>query len=480
MPHISELMPQIPGYKIKEIIRKGGMGEVFLAEDKKLKRKVAIKSLAPELLRNPELIKRFKQEAIIQAKLLHPNIVTLFHSIIEQNSMYIVLEYAPGITLKEEIQQHGAMEEARVLNIFQQILAGVGFAHGKGIIHRDLKPSNIMLDAKDTVKIMDFGIAKVLGDKNMTKIGTKLGTLFYMSPEQVRGEENIDKRTDIYSLGIVLYEMLTGKLPFNTATASDFDVRKEIVEGSINDPRELRQGVSAQTISVMQMMIEKKKENRYSTCYECGIDLNKILIPPGGQDTIIVNRPEMILKDNITVQNAKVLNEKHLPLSEETNWSIKQNGTVLEIAYGSGTDFPQYAALHLESSYFRMNYGNSSGWGTSVILLPSFWSAGTLHQGAPITTTWKIDGVDIIISFSAAISGLNATGQLRITPPSGNSISASVALNLTGNVVLDNKPGEAFKPVMLSSMHISSDKWDAQTAYVDLQSYQIPQSDWMG
>ncbi|MCX6170197.1 MAG: hypothetical protein NTX65_12700 [Ignavibacteriales bacterium] len=158
-------------------------------------------------------------------------------------------------------------------------------------------------------------------------------------------------------------------------------------------------------------------------------------------------------------------------------WSVRQNGTVLEIAYGSGTDFPQYAALHLESSYFRMNYGNNSGWGTSVILLPSFWSGGTLHQGAPITTTWKIDGADIIISFSAAISGLNANGQLRITPPSGNSISASVSLNVTGNVVLDNKPGEAFKPVMLSSMHISSDKWDAQTAYVDLQSYQIPQSE---
>lgn len=161
-------------------------------------------------------------------------------------------------------------------------------------------------------------------------------------------------------------------------------------------------------------------------------------------------------------------------------WSIKENGTIIEIAYGSGTDCPQYAALHRESSYFRMNYGANSEWGTSVILLPSFWEGGILHQGAPITATLNTDGADIIITFTAAISSLKVDGQLRISPPTQNSISALVSISVMGNIELDtNRPGEAFKPVMLSSMHISSDIWDAQSAYVDSQSFQVPQSGWI-
>lgn len=161
------------------------------------------------------------------------------------------------------------------------------------------------------------------------------------------------------------------------------------------------------------------------------------------------------------------------------NWNIKQNGSIIEIAYGSGTNYPQYAALHLESSYFRMNYGPNSGWGTSVILLPSFWEGGILHQGAPITATWNTDGADIIITFTGTTSSLIVKGQLRISPPGQNSISASVSITVNGTVVLDNRPGEAFKPVMLSSMHISSDMWDAQSACVDSQSFQMPQSGWI-
>ncbi len=289
-------MQQIREYKIIEKIGEGGMGEVFLAEDENLGRMVAIKALAPELLRNSELIERFKQEARVQASLIHPNIVSLFTFFSEQNSMYMVLEYAPGKTLKEEIKQLGVIEESKALLLLHQILEGVGYAHQKGIVHRDLKPSNIMLDENDAVKIMDFGIAKVLGDRGMTKTGTKMGTIYYMSPEQIRAAKDIDQRTDIYSLGIVLYEMLTGRVPFNTNTESDFEIMNEIVNNSFPDVRKYNPSVSEITAKVIDKMIAKQKEERYATCYQCGIDLTceKVKKEETPKPKVIIE-PEMVL-----------------------------------------------------------------------------------------------------------------------------------------------------------------------------------------
>lgn len=160
-------------------------------------------------------------------------------------------------------------------------------------------------------------------------------------------------------------------------------------------------------------------------------------------------------------------------------WSVSQKGTILEISYGKGTNFPQYAALDVNSGYLRLNYGPASGWGTSVVLPPSFWSGGNYYQGTPITTTWKNDGADLLITFSGAMTTLGIHGTARISPPANNSISANVSLTINGNVVLDNRPAEAFKPVILSSMHISAVSWDAQSAYAGSQTYQIPDSGWI-
>ena len=178
-------MEQIREYKIKNKIGEGGMGEVYLAEDENLGRQVAIKMLAPELMRNAELVERFKQEARLQASLIHPNIVALHTFFMHENMLYMVMEYAQGITLKELIKQKGKLDESTAKHLMLQILEGVGFAHQLGIVHRDLKPSNIMVSKDGKIKIMDFGIAKVLGDRGMTKTGTKMGTLYYMSPEQI-------------------------------------------------------------------------------------------------------------------------------------------------------------------------------------------------------------------------------------------------------------------------------------------------------
>lgn len=290
----------IRDYKVISKLGEGGMGSVWLAEDTLLDRNVALKILNPVLTQEAHFTDRFKLEAKMQASLIHPNIISLHTFFEDSGSYYMVLEYAPGTTLTETIKQNVSMDETRIKFIFQQILDGVGFAHQKGIIHRDIKPSNIMLDANDNVKIMDFGIAKVLGDRGMTKTGTKIGTIYYMSPEQVRAEKDIDQRTDIYSLGIVLYEMLTSKLPFNMDIDSDYELMNEIVQGSIGDPRELRQGLSEQIVSVMQKMIEKNKEDRYTTCYQCGVELTNGISRSEAPKIIINQQPETSKQKTVT------------------------------------------------------------------------------------------------------------------------------------------------------------------------------------
>jgi exo-beta-1,3-glucanase (GH17 family) len=160
-------------------------------------------------------------------------------------------------------------------------------------------------------------------------------------------------------------------------------------------------------------------------------------------------------------------------------WSLMKKEDIIEIAYSSGTEFPQYAALHAKDGYFRMNYGPGSGWGTSAILLPSFWEGGALHQGAPITTICKHDGADLLLSIAGNISSLRVRGQVRLLPPQQDTVSARVTMGASGNLRLDQRPGEAFKPVMLSSMHVSGERWDASSAYVDAQTFQIPDSGWI-
>lgn len=161
-------------------------------------------------------------------------------------------------------------------------------------------------------------------------------------------------------------------------------------------------------------------------------------------------------------------------------WLVRQRGTVLEIAYGSGSHFPQYAALHLDSSYFRMVYSPQSGWGTSMILMPAFWSGGRYYQGTPVTASWRTEGSDLLLLISGTIASLRVSLEVRLSPPAKNSFIARVrTLNVTGNIALDNRPAEAFKPVMLSSMHVSTTQWDARVAYVEGRIYDLPSSGWV-
>jgi serine/threonine protein kinase len=199
-------------YKILEKLGEGGMGVVYKAKDTRLERIVAIKFLPRHIATNAEERERFKIEAKAAAALNHPNIATI-HAIEEvDEELFIVMEYIEGQELSKKVNSE-QLSVNSIINIVTQIADGLQAAHEKGIIHRDIKPGNVMLTGKNLVKIMDFGLARMAGRTRLTKTGTTLGTVAYMSPEQAQGI-NADHRTDIWSLGVVLYEMITGHLPF--------------------------------------------------------------------------------------------------------------------------------------------------------------------------------------------------------------------------------------------------------------------------
>jgi len=168
-----------------------------------------------------------------------------------------------------------------------------------------------------------------------------------------------------------------------------------------------------------------------------------------------------------------------LAVANAQSWSLRVRGSVLEIFYGTGGSTPQYAALHLDSSYFRMNYGPGSSWGTSIILMPAFWSGGRYYQGAPVSWSYRVEGGDLVLLLSGSIASLQVSLQVRLLPPRSNELLAYVSASVSGSVPIDNRPGEAFKPVMLSSMRVSSTLWDAQSAYAECSTYTIPTSGWI-
>ena len=261
-------MQQLREYQIIEKLGEGGMGVVYKALDPNLERNVAVKAIHSTFTSNSELVARFKQEARVQASLTHPNIVSLYNFFVENDIYYMVMEYVDGETLTNRLKRVGLIPPHKCIPIFKQMLQAVDYAHRNGIIHRDIKPSNILLDKNDNVKVMDFGIAKLVGEKGLTKTGTKLGTLYYMSPEQVMGEKNIDGRSDIFSLGITFFEMLTGQLPYSTDTDSDFKLMQQIVENKLPTVKKYYPYVPDKVDEAIEIATKKNRHERFKTCEE--------------------------------------------------------------------------------------------------------------------------------------------------------------------------------------------------------------------
>jgi eukaryotic-like serine/threonine-protein kinase len=214
-------------YKIIKRIAGGGMGEVYRAIDLELERDVAIKCVRPELSDLEEATKRFRAEARTLAKLAHLNIATVYRFFAEDDRLFLVMEYIDGKPFGEIIAGSGSIPHQQAVILVQDALKCLGYAHKNNIVHRDIKPGNLMVDQENTVKVLDFGIAHLVGGTRLTRVGSVVGTPAYMAPEQILGK-TIDPRTDLYSIGIVLYEMLSGKLPY--AANSDFELMRAHLE----------------------------------------------------------------------------------------------------------------------------------------------------------------------------------------------------------------------------------------------------------
>ncbi len=264
-------------YEIREIIGVGGMAVVYKAFDNVENRLVAIKILKEEFLSNQEFLRRFKNESKAIAMLSHPNIVSVYDVSFGDLIQYIVMEYIEGITLKEFIEREGSLRWQDAVHFTIQILKGLQHAHDKGIVHRDVKPQNIMVLADGTIKVTDFGIARFARNDQRTITDKAIGSVHYISPEQARGEKT-DERTDIYSVGVMLYEMLTGKLPFQAESAVSVAImqlqREPQLPSEINGS--IPQGLEQITMHAMQ----KSPERRYQSASEILCDLTNFRKDP--------------------------------------------------------------------------------------------------------------------------------------------------------------------------------------------------------
>ncbi|MBA3601174.1 MAG: protein kinase [Acidobacteria bacterium] len=255
----------IGNYKIEAKLGEGGMGAVYKGVDTMLDREVAIKALKPELASQTAIVERFRSEAVTLAKLQHPNIATLYSLFRQGDELYMVLEYVRGETLDTILQRRGALSAAEAIPVFSQVLDGIDHAHEYGIIHRDIKPANLMLTERGTLKVLDFGIARLLGSARMTRAGSIIGTLEYMAPEQVKGQET-DARSDIYALGMMLYEVLTGKTPFDTE--NEFELMKLQTESMPILPRQINPNIPEAVEAAIMRSIAKNPDERFQTAGE--------------------------------------------------------------------------------------------------------------------------------------------------------------------------------------------------------------------
>jgi len=258
-------------YKIEEVVGRGGMGIVYKAVDIKLKRCVALKFLPPELTQDTEAKERFILEAQTAAALTHPNICTIHEINEEEGESFIAMEYVEGKDLRDKLNK-GPMEVEEVLDIVVQVAQGLDEAHKKNIIHRDIKSANVMMTEKGQAKIMDFGLAKVKGATILTRDGTTLGTVAYMSPEQARGEE-LDQRTDIWSLGVVMYEMLSGELPFKGDREAS--ILYSVVHEEPKPIKEIKRDLPPELQQIVNKALKKRVESRYASAADMIEDLKK-------------------------------------------------------------------------------------------------------------------------------------------------------------------------------------------------------------
>jgi len=285
----------IPGYAMLQKLGKGSMGIVFKAKQLSVDRVVAIKILLDPLAQNKEFIKRFEREAMIAAKLSHNNVVNAIDAGQIDGHYYFVMEYVEGPTIKDYLDKDQVFEEKEALRITLAIAEALKHAAHRGLIHRDIKPENVILTKQGDVKLADLGLARLTDDEKwgLSEAGMAIGTPYYISPEQVRGETNIDIRADIYSLGATLYHMVTGKVPYGGDTPNDV-MRKHVdLKVAMIPPDHLNPKLSGGMGMVVETMMAKSREHRYQTPDDLILDLK--CLQRGESPMIAGQKPETLM-----------------------------------------------------------------------------------------------------------------------------------------------------------------------------------------
>lgn len=313
-------------YKLIEKIGSGGMADVYLAIDLENNSEVAVKVLHSQLAYDSEFVKRFRREAEAASRLNHKNIVKIYSINEEDNTYYMVMEYVKGDNLKGLLNRQGYLPVEEAVAIMIQVTDALIHAHQNKVVHRDIKPHNILYNNNE-VKITDFGIARTISQSTITHTGSVLGSIHYLSPEQARGGWT-DEKTDIYSLGIVFYEMLTGELPFSGETP--ISVILKHLEDEYVYPRELRPEIPQSVENVIRKMLVKNPRNRYSSAAEIKMDLTTVLDPKRLSEPIYHVKDGLIDEEEYTI---KIPTTNNQPSSGNHMESNKSKSVFLEREY---------------------------------------------------------------------------------------------------------------------------------------------------
>lgn len=295
----------LQNYYIESVLGEGGMGKVYKATDTVLGRMVAVKSLNASLTNQPSFLERFKNEAKILARLSHPNIAILYNYLQSGSEYYMIMEYVEGENLDQLTKKNTTIPYHAVVPMIVQALEGLAHAHSKGVLHRDIKPANLMLTPYHTIKLMDFGIAKMSDQVKLTQVSRVIGTLEFLAPELIEGQQP-SPASDIYATGVAMYEMLTGKLPFTGK--SDYMLMQEIVKEKPALPDNWNDSIPRQLSEIVLKALEKKPEDRYKTVEAFSRSLQEAFpglkqIPPGLIKPVAAYTAEKKLEEQPSVQD---------------------------------------------------------------------------------------------------------------------------------------------------------------------------------